>query len=96
MHGTILTIFSEDDVTDFLASDWWRGSSENLRKVSARARESSGIFGKGSGIVGNLRQGKRKTQGGVGGGRQERKREGWVGEGQKVWRVGWVMTSSKK
>ena len=60
----------------------------NRREFSARVRESSGIFGNARG----------KTQGGVGGGRQERKREGWVGGGRtkKVWRVGWVMTSSKK
>ena len=45
----------------------------NRRESSARVQESSGIFGNARG----------KTQGGVGGGRQERKREGWVGEGQK-------------
>ena len=88
MHGTILTIFSEDDVTDFLASDWWRGSSENLGKVSARARESSGIFGKGSGIVGNLRQGKRKNSG-RGGWGKARKKEGGVGGGRTIKCGGW-------
>ena len=65
-----MTQFSEDDVTDILAYDWWRASSENLRKASARVRES-------------LARQEEKKRGGVGGGRQERKREGWVGEGKK-------------
>ena len=53
---------------DFLASDWWRASSEIFGK----------IFGKGSE---KRRQGKaEKKQGGVGGGRSEKKREGWVGD----------------
>ena len=47
----------------------------NRRKASARVRESS------------ARQ-EEKKEGGMGGGRQERKREGWVREGQKK-RGGW-------
>ena len=50
----------------------WDGPSESV--------------GKGSGIFGNRRQGKRK-----------KREEGWVGEGKKKeGRGGWVMTSSKK
>ena len=52
-----------------LASDWWRGFSENLRKASARVWESSGIFGKARG---------KKKRGGVDGGKA-RKKEGGVG-----------------
>ena len=79
-HGTLQTQFSEVDVTEVLASDWWIFG------------KSSGIFGKGPGMVGKARgkkagKEKKKKRGGVGGGRQERKREGWAG---------WVMTSSKK
>ena len=67
-HGPLQTIFDEDDVTGVLAWDWWRGSSENLRKASARVREWSS------------RQ-EEKKRGGVGGGRQERERGGgWVGD----------------
>ena len=48
-----------------------RKSSENLRKIFGKASEKR-------------RQGKaEKKQGGVGGGRPEKSREGWVGEGQK-------------
>ena len=65
-HGPLQTQFDEDDVTDVLAWDWWRGSSENLRESSARVGEWS------------ARQ-EEKKRGGVGWGRQERKREGWVG-----------------
>ena len=57
---------------------WLRIGGEDLRKIVGKRRQG----------FGNRRQGKRKKKrGGVGWGRQERKREGWVG---------WVMTSSKK
>ena len=32
-YRPLQTQFSEDDVIDFLASDWWRASSEDLRKI---------------------------------------------------------------
>ena len=55
---------------------------------------TSESVGKGSGIFGHLRQGRRKKKrGGVGGGRKEKRGEGWVGEGQKKGAeggVGWV------
>ena len=61
-------------------------SSENLRKASARVRESSGI-------VGNRRESSArqegKKRGGVGGGRQERKRGG-VGGGRQERKRGGV------
>ena len=63
-----------------LASDWWRASSEIFGA-------SSEIFGKSSEnlrkSVGKARR--KKKQGGVGGGRPEKRGRG-----------GWVMTSSKK
>ena len=72
-QGTLATVFSEDDVTDVLAWDWWRASSANLRKnrrkASARVRE------------GSARQGGKK-EGGLGW--QERKKGGVSGVGDDV------------
>ena len=42
-HGPLQTIFDEDDVTGVLAWDWWRGSSENRRKASARQEEKKRV-----------------------------------------------------
>ena len=53
-HGPLQTQFDEDDVTDVLAWDWWRASSENLRKVSAGQGE------KKRGGVGGGRTGKKE------------------------------------
>ena len=63
--------FRPDFPKIFLASDWWRASSEifgNLRKNLRKASEKRG-------------QGKaEKKQGGVGGGGSEKRGEGWVGD----------------
>ena len=61
-----------------LASDWWRASSEKRRESSENLRKGSEKSSEKRG------QGKaEKKQGGVGGGRPEKSREGWVVEGQK-------------
>ena len=72
--------FRPDFPKIFLASDWWRASSEifgNLRKSSEKSSESVGKAWAGQG-------GKKSREGWVGEGQ---KKEG---------RGGWVMTSSKK
>ena len=72
----------------FLASDWWRASSEifgNLRKSSEKSSES---VGKGWGWVGKARR-KKSREGWVGKARKK-SREGWVGDGQKKRGEGWV------
>ena len=48
-----------------------RSFSEHLRKSVGNLRKSVGKRGQGKG---------EKKEGGLGGGRQERKREGWVGD----------------
>ena len=66
---------------------------------------TSKSVGKGSGIFGNLRKsseifgkarGKKEGRGGWGKERRKNEGRGWRGKDKKVWRVGWVMTSSKK
>ena len=71
-HGTLQTQFSEVDVTEVLASDWWRGSSENLRESSARVREWSARQEE-------KKRGKKKKKEGRGGWGKARKKEGGVG-----------------
>ena len=77
-----MTQFSEDDVTDFLACDWSRGSSEHLRNIFGK------IFGKGS-------ESKEKKRGRVAGGKSE---GGVGGVGQKSvgGRGGWKNEKIKK
>ena len=58
----------------FLASDWWRASSEIFENLRKNLRKS----------VGKRRQGFGKG----GQGKEEKKREGWVEEGKKEGRVG--------
>ena len=68
-HGTLATVFSEDDVTDVLAWDWWRASSANLRQIFGK------IVGKRRQGFGKGRQGKEEKKREGGDGKKER-REG--------------------
>ena len=75
--------FRPDFPKIFLASDWWRASSEIFGKIFGNRRKS---VGKASEKRGHGKA-KKKKQGGVGGEKTTKKKEG---------RGGWVMTSSKK
>ena len=68
-YGTLATQISEADVTDVLASDWWKASSESVGK-------GLGMVGKGSGMVEKAR-GKKAGRGGWG----KKKKEGRGGWG---------------